>query len=312
MLSKPGKNILKITVIGLIGLAVFLLLNRWGGIKSGFASDHIIETRSVGVGAKTVDLDYNWELFYSAVEKEQKYYSEELKKIYGGIIPHHDLVSEYMAELFVRLKRTENPQTIIILGPNHAGRGLETVISGRVDWRTPFGTVKNDYEKLDQLVERGLVVFDNDNFIPEHSIKTTVAFISHYFSEADIVPLVITNNKDTDHLEKLASELAEFARADNTLIIGSFDFSHYLSDLEAEQRDQITWQAILDRNYDLILTFDNSYIDAPSALFVFLRSMDQIGAGQAEILRHTNSGRYLKKKQPNSTSYFTVLFSKPN
>jgi len=120
-----------------------------------------------------------------------------IQKIYGAIIPHHDLVSSYIAELFDRLSLKENPKTIFILGPNHAGFGSTVVISGRVLWKTSY--------------------------------KNTVAFVSFYFPDSKIVPLVKINNKEMSNLEKMADKLSDYLKSDEALFIGLFDFSHYLT-----------------------------------------------------------------------------------
>ncbi|MBD3311554.1 MAG: AmmeMemoRadiSam system protein B [Candidatus Magasanikbacteria bacterium] len=311
MLNKTGQSkTLKITAIAFVGLVViFLLIFYKQQMLTEIKDEHSPVFSNSEPYAETVELDYNWELFYSAIENGEKTYQEKDKKVYGGIIPHHDLVSDYIAEFFSRLKETENPKTIIILGPNHIGQGVDDVISGRVDWRTPFGVVENNYTIIDELVASGLVSYDNENFIPEHSIKNTVAFVSYYFPKADIVPLVILSNKEISDMEKLADRLAEYSGNDEVLVIGSFDFSHYLTPDESVDMDKITWDAIENRAYSQILMFDNTYIDAPAALIVLLKTMDMLGASDLNIIRHSNSGKYLQQNIKNSTSYFTAYFT---
>ena len=72
--------------------------------------------------------------------------------ISGGIIPHHFLASELIADFFNQLSG-QHPQTIILVGPNHYERGEFKVLTSLKGWDTPYGLLEPNKEFLEYLVE---------------------------------------------------------------------------------------------------------------------------------------------------------------
>lgn len=251
----------------------------------------------------------NESLFYGALDKVKKSDVDKNFNVYGGIVPHHDLASELIADFFQKLSQYAEPKTFIILGPNHSDVALAPAISGRVTWQTPFGSVSNNYEILEELKEEGAVTYDEENFSKEHSIAVLTPFIAYYFPESLIAPIIFTSKHDREQSLALAEELEKYLNED-TILISSLDFSHYLpSDLTAE-KDELTLELIKSKDYETIAKLNSDYIDSPACLIVLLRAMELMQVPGLEILQHSEAGQLINQELESSTSYFTLFFTK--
>ena len=248
-------------------------------------------------------------LFYSSIDNTKKYEEKKFVDVRGGILPHHDLVSDLIADFFQKLSESAEPKTFIILGPNHLDVGLSPAISGRVVWQTPMGPVSNDYDILEELEMSGAITFDEENFIQEHSIKVLTPFIKYYFPDAKIVPIIFTSKHTLEQSLSLADDLKKYLDNKEVVLISSVDFSHYLSSALSEEKDKITLEAIESNNYEMISSLNSDYLDSPASLIVLLRTMELLAAENIEVLQHTDAGGFLGQELKNSTSYFTIFFT---
>lgn len=234
--------------------------------------------------------------------------SKKIKNLHGGIVTHHDLVSDLMADFFLQIKNNSNPKTFIIIGPNHFGQALAPGISGQVNWQTSFGALEHDYEILDELEQKRYLAYDEYNLVPDHTVKVLTSHIKYHFPEAKIVPILLSPKYGLKESYELAQELSEYVKDPDVMLIGSIDFSHYLPSSVAEEMDKITLEAIKQRDYKTISEFNDDNVDSPLALIITLRVMEILGANDMEILQNTNSGKYFGQEVEESTSYFTILF----
>lgn len=107
--------------------------------------------------------------------------------------------------------------------------------------------------------------------------------------------------------EKLASLMGE-----NTIILASVDFSHYLKSDEAEKKDQETIYALKNWNLGRIFTMNDDYLDSPASIGVLFKAMEKQGMRDFTILNNTNAGVLLGNKNIETTSYITLLFGIEN
>lgn len=260
----------------------------------------VIEYQSI-----TIEPDYN--LFYSSLEQAEKF--EIKKEIRGATVPHHEVASNYLANFFYSLSKNQDVDTFIILGPNHSDIAVWPAISAEVYWQTDFGPIYQNENILKALIDSGQVVYDQDNFLPEHSIKIVLPFIKNYFPEATVVPIILTSKHDQVMSRELAEKLAIYMEDEKIILLSSLDFSHYLDIDMARQNDQITLQAIYDRDYDRIANFNSDYLDSPPALITLLETMNLLETNDFELVYNSNSGEILGANT-NTTSYIIGYFSK--
>ena len=183
-------------------------------------------------------------------------------RIRGAVIPHHLLAHRLMAEVFARLQKNP-PSLLVLLGPNHYNRGSR-ILTSRLGWQTPFGTVEVDEEVVEQLLDSNIVKKDDIAFTEEHSIGNVMPFVKYYLPYTKVVPIIYHHDVSKKEASLMAEHLANLAE-DGVVIIASVDFSHYLTRQEAEEKDRQTLKVLQENNLDTLFTMGNDHLDSPAA-----------------------------------------------
>lgn len=223
----------------------------------------------------------------------------------GGLVPHHNLAAANLSAFFLELE-AQPPETVIVVGPNHENLG-QHVITGRYGWATPYGRVDPDLELIRQLSESGIATVDDHALSREHAIGALMPYLKYHAADTLVVPLILHSDLTREQIERLADRLAPYLTP-NRLLIGSVDFSHYLTRSEAEEKDRVTLDAILRHDLAAIRQMNNDYVDSPPSLILLMLLMERLGATGPEILAHTNSGILLGSDLMETTSYFTFAY----
>lgn len=256
--------------------------------------------------APITSLSYNSLLFQAAIAKFPPSNKEGGNKVVALIAPHHDLAADYTAELFQKIGRRKI-KTVIIVGPNHLDRGAGDIITGLVAYNYLNNNINSNAELVNNLIKDKIAVSDPDRLADEHSIYNLSPYIKYYFPEAELVPIILSSRVSEKQAQQLGDYLAAYIN-DETIIIGSVDFSHYLSTEEANLNDAVSQTAILKRDYNKIYSLNNDYLDSPATLVTVLRAAKTVNANEVTIVRNSNlSAAVGAGSVANSTSYFTIL-----
>lgn len=271
--------------------------------------EFVLEGRTQGESPEIeIDIEHRPELF----NKAKNLFPPDKKAVVdnskGGIVPHHDMASEMIAEFFQKLP--DDIETVILVGPNHTDGGSGLALSGNVKWKTAFGEVESDKMITEKLVKDGFIKLDDGRLKDEHSINTILPFVKYYLPEAKVVPIILSSKHDLGLSSKLGKELSGYLEQEKTVVIGSIDFSHYLPTEVTRQKDQETKKAIEERDYDKVNSFANDNVDSPPSLIVVMKTMDAIGAegkmiGNKDLADVSGSSSVM-----SSTSYFTFVFKR--
>ncbi len=209
------------------------------------------------------------------------------------IVPHAGYVysGAVAGETF---SRVEIPETVIISGPNHHGRG-EPVAMGTEDWAMPFGEV---YFAVDLggaiLKDAEVIVADNQAHQFEHSLEVQVPFLQFFQESLSIVPLVVSHIS-YNRCRRAASEIARAVKAypKPVLMVASTDMTHYESRKSASVKDHLALQHIMNLDpkglYNTVVTNRISMCGIMPTVITLLVSME-LGAVNAELVRYTDSG----------------------
>ena len=141
------------------------------------------------------------------------------------------------------------PETVVILSPNHTGRGtaLEggSILLGRA-YRTPLGDVQPDLELGHAIVERAapLLVEDIVAHSEEHGIEVLLPFLQMRNPRVAIVPIIV-GWKDWARSRTLATAIADAVGDRDVLVVASSDLTHYESAAEAEAKDALALDQIV-------------------------------------------------------------------
>ena len=245
---------------------------------------------------------YDEKTFMKGIEyaKNQKTFSE---KVFGGIIPHHQLPGFIIAQFYKGLEN-QNPKTIILLGPNHYETGNFYALTSNNSWPTPYGCVIPNKEIIDKLTSYNFVQVDNNNVANDHSMGTSMPFIKYYLPDTQVVPIILSGKMTQKETENLASILSTL----DLPIVASVDFSHYLISAEAQQKDSETLKILEAFNIRQLFSLNSDYLDSPPSIAALLYAMQKVGKTNHKILQNTNSGILTNNHTSPTTSYFSIIY----
>src|SRR5680860_352215 len=248
---------------------------------------------------------FNQAEFYDKAFEDLEPLENTEDDIKGIIVNHHLLAPNLIAEALNAVS-SKKAVTVVLISPNHFFAGRGQVVSSLYDWQTPYGILESDKDLIEKMQDVSLLNVEEWPFEKEHVISNIVAFIKKTLPNAKIVPLIV---KDTfsieagnDFVEKLEKILPE-----DSLIIASLDFSHYLPSSAADFHDEKSLAVIENFDYEGTKFLD---VDSKPTLRILLKYLDIRNASSFHLLGHSNSAKILKDENIfETTSYLTGLFS---
>ncbi len=118
-------------------------------------------------------------------------------------------------------------ETVVILAPNHSGKGGITTCSGI--WQTPLGNLRTDNEFIKELENHDIQDFPEAH-LWEHSIEVQLPWLIYTLKTPRIVPISINPVYfDVKEMKKLGKAVYEVnAKLERKLlVVASSDFTHY-------------------------------------------------------------------------------------
>ena len=230
----------------------------------------------------------------SEIKECAKGISKEKVKALGAVLPHAGFVysGKVAAEVMSRL---ETPDTFIIFGPNHTGRGTPASIMTEGSWSTPLGEVEIDSElALEMLKDSSFLEKDSKAHEEEHSIEVQLPFLQYFHKGFKFVPVCIASGRAED-LVNLGEETALAIRKSgkSICIIASSDMTHYEPQETAINKDKIAIDAILELDekklYNIVRKEAISMCGV-APVMVMLAAVKKLGAKKAELVKYITSG----------------------
>lgn len=147
------------------------------------------------------------------------------------------------AHAYARLEpRRAQINRVVLLGPAHRV-AVDGLAAPDVDaFETPLGEVALDVAALNSLKDLPQVVRSDRAHEREHSLEVQLPFLQTILDRFTIVPLVIGDAS----AEAVVQVLERLWDGENTLIVISSDFSHYLPYERAQAVDRTTARRILE------------------------------------------------------------------
>lgn len=188
------------------------------------------------------------------------------------------------------------PELVIILGPNHTGRGAGFALAPPGRWQTPLGEVE-----VPDLSGRGFpgpgskLRLDSEAHRYEHSIEVQLPFLQvSAGGPLAIVPISIAS-LELEPILRLGAELADFIGTSGTpaLVIASSDLTHYEPDRLVRGKDRYALEAVLSLDpaglLDRVVEREISMCGAGPAA-VMLETARRLGATEARLAAYATSG----------------------
>lgn len=295
--------LLLLLIICIVGL-FFLSLEKWL-VTPGIHLKTSFNSASKNTVSNHPAVFFDEGLFYNGIKQAQQNTKTINHHIAGGIVPHH-LYASFVIAGFFQVISLQKPKTIILLGPNHYEKGHAKIITSKMGWQTPFGVLEPDQQFIGELLQNDVKI-DEQVVSKEYSVAGLMPFIKYYIPDSAVVPLLLSGSLTQEETKHIAQSLKRLIDKD-TIIIASVDFSHNLSNQQAQEKDAITLDALKNFNYRMLFSFGNDYTDSPASLVTLLQTMELCGSTKSEILAHTNSGELQKNNSISTTSYFSIIY----
>ncbi len=232
------------------------------------------------------------------------------RRIIGGVVPHHLLASEFLAEFFQLIaNRSKQPKTIILISPNHFEVGEANIQTAEFLWETPYGQVSTETETLDGLLTMTDAVLTPESFGSEHGIYNILPYIAHFLPSTKVVPIVLRYNTSAQEIDDLVTFLRPLVESGQVLVVGSVDFSHYLPKDESDKKDVETLRAM--QNFDLsqIANFQSDHMDSPATILTLLQLGQKVSAKEIRVLRHDNSADDVRGNYDSTTGHYSFFLT---
>jgi len=225
-----------------------------------------------------------------------KHISKETKKekALGLVMPHagYPYSGPVAGQVISRVEITD---TVIILGPNHTGRGEPYSLMSEGTWETPLGNVEIDTELANAILKNTSYLKDDTlAHAYEHSIEVQLPFLQYFKSDFKFVPISLSSYEGKT-LKSIGQGLAQAIKDSNrdVMIIASSDMTHYESHEQAKMKDAAAIEAILKLDEDgLLRKVDELNISMCGWMptVVMLSCCKQLGAKTARLVKYQTSG----------------------
>lgn len=230
-------------------------------------------------------------------------------KLSGVTVPHH-LLADRLVALGLRKASGFGYRRIVILSPDHFRRATKPFATTSRGFRTVLGRVGTDAEAARRLLAASDLVEESCLFDRDHGVRALLPFVRHYFPQAQVVPVAIsikTRRSDWDALVEALAPLLD----DETLLLESTDFSHYLPQHAARLRDQQTLNVIAAGSLDQLAGLEQpAHLDSLGALYVQMRLQREVYSASPLVIANDNAQQYEPRPSESTTSYMVILFGR--
>ncbi len=187
------------------------------------------------------------------------------------------------------------PDRIILLGPNHSGRGESLALAPEGAWRTPLGAVAVDAE-INQLLMKECPQLKEDAaaHYREHALEVQIPFIQ-VLQPGFRFSAICIGTVEYSSLEALGHGMAKVVQSINgsALLVASSDMTHYESADTAARQDRFAIDQILNINpeglYRVVIEKDISMCGFAPTVAILVACRD-LGATAGRLIEYTNSG----------------------
>jgi len=197
------------------------------------------------------------------------------------------------------LGRVVLPDRLILLGPNHTGRGKPISVWSGGPWLTPLGATQTDEETATALVDADVGFSpDMQAHLQEHSLEVLIPFFQVMNPKVQITPVTISS-LNLRELRIAGEALADVVLAaavagKRILLVVSSDMSHYLPHERAVRVDSMALEALLTldaEHYFHTVRDNNISMCGVFPMTMALFALKKLGATNARVLAYATSGQ---------------------
>lgn len=217
------------------------------------------------------------------------------RTILAVISPHAGYVysGPVAAHGYYQLSTEQQPEIVVILGPNHTGLGAGVSTWDGGDWSTPLGKVSVDHELAKMVSQSGIAELDSEAHLYEHSIEVQLPFLQYVYTGGFKILPICMMLQDYTTAKELGGALAKSLKGRSSLIIASTDFSHYEPYAVAYRKDAKVSESIIAMdafNVGKIVDMEGISMCGPGPVMTAIITSKELGAATCTKLCYATSG----------------------
>jgi len=216
-------------------------------------------------------------------------------KIFGIICPHAGYVySGPTACHSYKSIASQNPELVIIIGPNHFGVGKDAATMIDAQWQTPLGMVQVDSDSAKKVAEiSNFIEIDEYSHSQDHSLEVQVPMLQEILSNNFQILPIILRSQNMETAIDVGNAVSKIAEEKNAIIVASSDFTHYEENSFAHQQDKALIEPILEMDLERfyqVLYERRITACGYGAMASAMIACKNLGATKGELLSYTTSG----------------------
>ena len=182
----------------------------------------------------------------------RKQIKEAAEHVYGVVCPHAGYTySGPTACHSYNAISSQNPELVIIIGPNHFGIGKNAATMTNAKWKTPLGLVKVDSDSAQEIAEKSNIIeIDNYSHSQDHSLEVQIPMLQSLLSNKFKILPIILRAQDLETARNVGNTVSQITKKKNFIIVASSDFTHYEENSFAHLQDKALIEPILDMDVE--------------------------------------------------------------
>jgi len=184
------------------------------------------------------------------------------------------------------------PERVVLIGPNHTGRGEPVALWPDGAFATPLGPVRVDPELTAELADHPVIREDRVAHLREHALEVQLPFLQVRRPGVSIAALCL-GPLSLEQVEEVGRALAAALARFPALLVASSDMSHYVSARRASALDHRALERLLALDarglFETVRSEQMSMCGVvPATAMLF--AARALGATQARLVRYAHSG----------------------
>lgn len=220
----------------------------------------------------------------------------------GIVIPHHDMVASARRAYLTEVSRATQPETIVLLSPDHFGTNQYPLVGSSRTWQTSVGKFESNLDLLVKL----RIPQDAADFLREHGVTGLLRDLKTFFPHSRIVPVMVSQRAPYAAVEDFVAEL--YAHCSECLLVASVDFSHSSEAYVADLHDQLTLRELYQGDAQGL--YNEAEVDSPQSLAALALWGKRHGYERFQLFSHTNSGHLSGNRVGEMTTHIIGGYSK--
>lgn len=227
------------------------------------------------------------------------------------VVPHHLLVADLIAS-GLRLGTASRPDRILLISPDHFNASPRPFATTSRGFATILGPVPADPALAAALLAHPDLVADSCLFDAEHGVRALLPFLARLYPGVPVTPLAVANGSAPRDWAAMAEVLRPLV-GPGTLMIQSTDFSHYLPQHLARQRDQQVLNLLAAGDLAGIARLRQpEHVDSVGALWLTATLQAQVRGAVPVVAASRNQQELSSDFIAETTSYMVILYQKPD